>query len=198
MNVENLSTLKIHKLTQAQYERELEAGRIDENALYLTPDEIYVQNEEPLNAAEGALWVDMDKESDGFSPTASVEQTDNGAVISITDRSGTTTATVTNGVDGYTPTKGADYWTDADKSEMVEGVKASLTPADIGALDKRGDIMSADLHYYGHMYINRNYGGWAKTVGNDLDPNVAKLRNSSLSATETSPTEDGTICWVYE
>ena len=39
MKTENLATLKIHKLTQAQYERELAAGRIDENALYLTPDE---------------------------------------------------------------------------------------------------------------------------------------------------------------
>ena len=39
MNTESLSTLKIHKLTQAQYERERDAGRIDENALYLTPDE---------------------------------------------------------------------------------------------------------------------------------------------------------------
>ena len=39
MITENLSTLKIHKLTQAQYNRELAAGRIDENALYLTPDE---------------------------------------------------------------------------------------------------------------------------------------------------------------
>ena len=39
MITENLSTLKIHKLSQAQYERELEAGRIDESALYLTPDE---------------------------------------------------------------------------------------------------------------------------------------------------------------
>jgi hypothetical protein len=39
MITENVSTLKIHKLTKAQYERELEAGRIDENALYLTPDE---------------------------------------------------------------------------------------------------------------------------------------------------------------
>lgn len=36
---ENISTLKINKLTQAQYERELAAGRIDEYALYLTPDE---------------------------------------------------------------------------------------------------------------------------------------------------------------
>ena len=39
MLTENLSTLKIHKLTQAQYDRELAAGRIDANALYLTPDE---------------------------------------------------------------------------------------------------------------------------------------------------------------
>lgn len=39
MITENLSTLKIHKLTQAQYDRELESGRIDENAIYLTPDE---------------------------------------------------------------------------------------------------------------------------------------------------------------
>lgn len=51
MITENLSTLKIHKLTQAQYNRELEAGNIDENALYLTPDEasdlgIYATKEE--------------------------------------------------------------------------------------------------------------------------------------------------------
>lgn len=39
MITENLLTLKIHKLTQAQYDRELEAGNLDDNALYLTPDE---------------------------------------------------------------------------------------------------------------------------------------------------------------
>ena len=42
MNTENLTTLKIHKLTQAQYDRELANGSIDENALYLTPQEIPV------------------------------------------------------------------------------------------------------------------------------------------------------------
>lgn len=41
MITENLSTLKIHKLTQAQYDRELEAGNIDESALYLTPDVVW-------------------------------------------------------------------------------------------------------------------------------------------------------------
>ena len=39
MKIENLSTLQIHKLTQVQYERELDAGRIDEYALYLVPDD---------------------------------------------------------------------------------------------------------------------------------------------------------------
>ncbi|MBR5794537.1 MAG: hypothetical protein IKY26_00155 [Erysipelotrichaceae bacterium] len=39
MITENLSTLKIHKLTQAQYDRELANGTIDETALYLTSDE---------------------------------------------------------------------------------------------------------------------------------------------------------------
>ena len=39
MITENLSTLKIHKLTQAQYDREFAVGNIDANALYLTPDE---------------------------------------------------------------------------------------------------------------------------------------------------------------
>ena len=38
MITENLSTLKIHKLTQEQYDRELEAGNIDATALYLTPE----------------------------------------------------------------------------------------------------------------------------------------------------------------
>lgn len=39
MITENLQTLKIHKLSKAQYERELKAGKLDENAIYLTPDD---------------------------------------------------------------------------------------------------------------------------------------------------------------
>ena len=39
MITENLSTLKIHKLTKEQYEKELKEGRIDPNAIYLTPDD---------------------------------------------------------------------------------------------------------------------------------------------------------------
>lgn len=38
MLTENLSTLKIHKLSQEQYDREYAAGNLEETALYLTPD----------------------------------------------------------------------------------------------------------------------------------------------------------------
>ena len=39
MITEKISTLKIHRLTQEQYERALEEGKIDDTALYLTDDE---------------------------------------------------------------------------------------------------------------------------------------------------------------
>lgn len=45
---------------------------------------------------------------DGFSPIAKVTQTETGAIISITDKSGTTTATVTNGKDGKDGVNGTD------------------------------------------------------------------------------------------
>ena len=49
MKTEDLSTLKINKLTQAQYDKALKEGRINENELYLTPDNIGV-NGLPENA----------------------------------------------------------------------------------------------------------------------------------------------------
>ena len=53
MITENVSTLKIHRLTQEQYDRALADGTLEENALYLTPDsntEGYV-TEDDLNTA---------------------------------------------------------------------------------------------------------------------------------------------------
>jgi hypothetical protein len=58
---ENLSTLKIHKLTQKQYERELAAGRIDENALYLTPDEDGGDVTVGTIIASGNIYANNDK-----------------------------------------------------------------------------------------------------------------------------------------
>lgn len=53
----NLSTLKIHKLTQEQYNRELAAGRLDENAIYLTPDSGSSDNPAPSIDTSTAVGV---------------------------------------------------------------------------------------------------------------------------------------------
>lgn len=53
MNTENLSTLKINKLSNEQYRRELESGNIDEFALYLTPEEDYMLNVPVYASDEG-------------------------------------------------------------------------------------------------------------------------------------------------
>ena len=46
---------------------------------------------------------------DGFSPIAKVTQTEDGAVITITDKNDTTEVFIANGRNGYTPQKGIDY-----------------------------------------------------------------------------------------
>lgn len=89
MNIQNLPTLKIHKLTQEQYDREYAAGNLDPNALYLTPDEgadlpFFVQEEEPTDAEEGAIWVDTNEEAlnlSGLLPE--VDADDNGKTIKV-------------------------------------------------------------------------------------------------------------------
>ena len=89
-------------------------------ALYLGDQKMQMTSGSILGGSGGA---------DGFSPIATVTQTDSGATITITDKNGTTTATVTNGkdgVDGCSPVKGTDYWTEADKAEMVADVITSL------------------------------------------------------------------------
>ena len=52
METTNLLTLQIHKLTQDQYDRAVENGNIDENALYLTPEEIIQSDYEQNNSLE--------------------------------------------------------------------------------------------------------------------------------------------------
>ena len=80
---------------------------------------------------------------DGFSPIATVEQTDTGAVISITDKDGTTTATITNGKDGkdgadgqdgYTPQKGIDYFAGQPGKDGADGA-----PGEKGDKGDKGD-----------------------------------------------------------
>ena len=42
MITENVPTLKIHKLSQAQYDREAAVGNLESDAIYLTPDDLFI------------------------------------------------------------------------------------------------------------------------------------------------------------
>lgn len=55
---------------------------------------------ESFDETEAINWSALsgEKGNDGFSPTVSVEQTESGAVISVTDATGTTTANLINGI----------------------------------------------------------------------------------------------------
>ena len=64
--------------------------------------------------------------ADGYSPSAKVTKSGDTATITITDKDGTTTAEVVDGAKGETPVKGTDYWTDSDKTEIVNDVLAAL------------------------------------------------------------------------
>lgn len=60
-----------------------------------------------LKGEPGQNGADGDPGADGYSPTASVEQSTDGVKITITDKSGTTEAQVLNGKDGRDGTDGA-------------------------------------------------------------------------------------------
>jgi hypothetical protein len=81
--------------------------------------------------------------ADGFSPVATVTQTGSGAVISITDKNGTTTATVANGKDGADGKDGAkgDKGDPGEKGDTgaqgPQGIQGETGPA--GEKGDKGD-----------------------------------------------------------
>ena len=52
MKIENLQSLKIHKLSQEQYDRERDAGNLNPNALYFTPYSVLTDDEKAEMVAE--------------------------------------------------------------------------------------------------------------------------------------------------
>lgn len=57
MDIKNLSTLKIHRLSQGQYDREVASGTAEEDALYLVPDEETVKVSDIANLSEVKAYL---------------------------------------------------------------------------------------------------------------------------------------------
>ena len=76
LETQNLSTLKIHKLSQEQYLRELEAGNIDEYALYLTPSDNGSYKQDKLVGVQGQV-VGFDENGNAIAQNMPKVEVDN-------------------------------------------------------------------------------------------------------------------------
>ena len=80
----DLSTLKINKLSKAQYDRELAAGRIDENALYLTPDEGITLDDVAETSTKSYFHIIRGTSTDGRAYYGSIDESveiQNGTIV---------------------------------------------------------------------------------------------------------------------
>lgn len=105
MITENVATLKINKLTKAQYDRELAAGNIDPNALYLTPD-----------------TTDADKAPAGYGLGTTAKQLSNCDLNDITENgwySYVTGAGITNSPKDYASTLFVETYHTGDRGKQT-------------------------------------------------------------------------------
>ena len=97
-------------------------------------DNLTEEQKNSLKGEKGANGVD------GYSPTATVTQTDTGAVITITDENGTTTASVTNGVDGKDGANGTNGKDGVSCTHSWNGTTLTVTSASgTSSVNLKGD-----------------------------------------------------------
>lgn len=123
---------------------------------------------ETFDETEIANWTALtgvrgEKGNDGYSPTASVEQTETGCTITVTDENGTTTANLTNGKNGISPhiDETTKHWFigEIDTGIVAEGVTT---------------ISSTSITYTGTLTVD----GW---VG-DTAPYTQDVEMSGITA----------------
>lgn len=115
--------------------------------------------------------------ADGFSPVANVTQTENGATISITDKTGTTTAVIQNGKDGENGDAGADGFSPTVTVEQTE------TGAKITATDKNGTT-SAEIKN------GKDGTGSGSTDLTEVEASISALQTAVAALQETAHTHE--------
>lgn len=110
---------------------------------------------------------------DGFSPVATVEQTDSGAVVSITDKDGTTTATIINGKDGK---DGADGQPGKDGADGAKGDKGDK--GDTGATGAQGDPGKDGANGKDGTSATHSWNGTVLTISSASGTSSADLKGA--------------------
>lgn len=145
MKTQNLSTLTIHKMSQEQYDREKAAGRLDPNALYLTPDgedlgNYYTKEEVDAIISEVAASGGAVSSVNGKTGAVVLAVSDlNGATVSTTELNyikGVTGAIQTQ-LNGKAPTSHGTHVEYSTTAPVMDGTAATGSASTVARSDHK-------------------------------------------------------------
>lgn len=130
---------------------------------------------------------------DGFNPIANISQTDEGALISITDKTGTTTAILKKGDDGANGKSAYEIWLENGNSGTEQDFLMSLKGND-GDDGKNGVSVT---HSWNNTILTITSA--SGTSSSDLKGDKGDIGERGAAGTviqSTEPTEEGTVIWI--
>lgn len=152
---------------------------------------------------------------DGFSPIATVTQTSTGAIITITDKNGTTSATITNGEDGQDGTNGTNGTDGEDgfsptivenagnnsttyKLDITTKTSTFTTPNLKGQDGTGGDVDLSNYYTKSETYSKTEVDGLIPTVPTNVSAftNDANYLKYQVVSTLPDPQEEGVLYLV--
>lgn len=121
-----------------------------------------------------------DPGQDGFSPSASVTQTESGATITITDKDGTTTADIENGATG--PAGQDGYSPSATVTETASGATITITDKDGTTTAYVSDGAQGDPGFSPRATVEPTATGAEITITDEQGTTVATIRDGADGA----------------
>ena len=154
----------------------------------------------------GEDGIDGQDGADGFSPIAVTNQTDEGALITITDKTGTTTALAHNGAngkdgadgkdgkDGKDGEDGSDYViTQADYEAIANVVESELSiPSKTSQLQNDSGFITNTVNNLTNYYLSSNT--YTKTEVNEL---IGQISGLKIEVVQTLPVSDIKTDTIY-
>ena len=192
MLTENLSTLKINRLTQEQYDAALTNGSINANELYLTPDDNELDTSAFLRVTDVGSAVDINPinadtlqgKSASYFATASNVSTINNSLNKINSN--------ISSINGSLNTLDSDIST-------INGSLNTIN-SDISTINSSLNTINSDISTINSSLSAKaplaspSFTGTAK-VAEGTDYTTAKLRNITLSTADPSGGSNGDV-WI--
>ena len=152
-----------------------------------------------IRGAQGATG------QDGISPQASIQQTSSGAIVTVTDVSGTSTATLTNGQNGVSPSISIAEITDGHRVSVMDaeetqtfdvmdgqdGEDGSSAYASVSKSGSVATITLTDKNGTTTAEISDGSDGYSPSANVSKSGNIATISITDKSGTSTAIISDG-------